>query len=686
MKQVAFALLLVALLCSCGGGGGAPSNSVPTPVVPAATPPTLLSIEPDLNQSGQYLLSYLPGSMGLYGQLGVVYIPEVKYAGVDWYQPSEIIMGVFDRTVRLPVNLHSLPEGIEVSIRIRSGNISRPPDSGIVSNSQPLTLLPFSPQPTRLGFDDQTGLITWEIYNNSLLAHDFQFELSGLDAKGDPTGWQALHLHTIMQDPATLRPEDHLAFTEMPSEWENQPVLLRARATWGTLLSVPSPSNRVVMGPAIPTQFTATPGPSGVSLVWKSNTKSTSAELWIMRVPGLQDSPLGGGLLPIAKLPGTSTQFTDQLPLEGTYLYQLRLVDQGRSVYGPEVRVTTAGSLTLPPTTIAVRGYQLLLALPSGNILVGAGLSDPIVEYRPDGSVASTLQHPSMSAWDATKGATVDAAGYPHILYRAYIQGYVYQHAWKDADGWHEETLPPHPLIYDQPWLFCREPGQVWVVAPVSPTNTNPMACGLLRKAAGQWSSETISSPGTFIPTLYSTDQCLALHSDGTLSLSYSAGANQVLLQRHADGSVHEQQIPYISDPAFPTRSMSVKGLLAHPNGPLQILRLGGNHPVFQTFDGSQFSAPEDLPIPGSIINSYLDSRLVPTMSASGTRTSWVLNSTDYAFVCLRGDTGWRFNAIASGAPFGGALTGFRGETFWQCHLEPDPLRQGYRAVFEIEP
>lgn len=625
--------------------------------------------------------------MGPYGQGGMVYVPEIKWAGADWYQPSSGIMGQFDLNKQVPANLYFIPEATPISLRVRGRVISAPNTSGSVSNSLDMTTLPFAPNVTMAGFDTNTGLIAWKFYDNSLINHGFQFEASAMDARGQPLGWQVLNIRNLLKDPGSLRPQDQAAFTDMPPEFENRPVLLRIRTSSGLLMSVGSqPRVQVTMGLALPTAFAATPGASGIALSWKNHSNVSTAEIWILRTPGVLGPYGAGQIVPIAKLSATATSYTDQPPLAGTYAYQACLYDGSNIDFGPTAQVDTADSLTFPSAPIPTNAYRVLVALSNGNVLVGNGFGGPILELKPDGGVASTLNLPSDADWGGSQSSAIDSAGFPHLLYQTYNQGYVTRHAWQDATGWHEETLPPQFPVSAGSHLFCLDSDQVWIVQSVSPTDySTPMTFKLLRKVSGQWVGETITSPGSFIPTIYSTNQCVALHPDGTLSMTYTAGTDQVLLQRKPDGSLIERVVPFLPDFYNATRSMAVQGLVVGPDNLLRLFRLDGNSAVLQTFDGMQFSSPEIVPVPASLTGS-LQSPISPSISGSGGRLAWVLSTGQYAFVCLRNGSGWRLNSASTTTPFNNFLAGFRGELFWQCHLEPDLLNLRYRVVFEVEP
>ncbi len=681
MKKALALSSLMFLTVTCGGGSGASSSSTPPPPVATGTAPSLVSIQPDASWAGQYLLDYLPSSAGAYGTSGIVYIPEVKSATTDWSWPNTVTMGVFDLTKQIPLNLDVFPEGLDLSVRIKikTNNGSNP--SGYTSNVLGLTTLPFPPS-FYGGYDTSTGTVTGYLTNNSKIQHTFRYEVSGLDAQGNPSGWLPMVQDRMAQNANhSTSPDDLLVALEFPSTLETQAVVMRAETVSGNLVSIPSQIYHSTLGLAVPTDLTASSDTTGIHLSW-TNHSTLATSIAVFRLPG-EANDLSGLNPPIANLPPTATQFTDLPPIGGDDRYYLQVTDGKNTGATPAIRLQTADTLTSSLAVSAVNGYLPLLREPSGNLVTATGSS--LWESDANGNLVSSFNFLGGGLGARAGSAVVDAGGSPHVIYQnSDANGYHTHHAWKAGGSWQDEQLPVNIGMGS---MFCDVTNQLWIVIPEATAGTGPMKFDVLRGSPGSWTYEVITSPTGTVPIMDSTDQFETVHPDGTLSLVFTSAAGQCLLQRHPDGSLAQWPVPFVPAPENAAKSIPVCGLVAGTDDVLRLVRAnGGSAPCLQEFDGSSFTTIEFLPLPAALGGTSLSGVLPPVLSSSSGRLGWVLRSGSCLFACIRDAAGWRFNTIDLPYNPGFPLAGFQGESFWDLHMETDPLTSLPRAVVESEP
>ncbi len=689
MKQVLVFAAFAILALSCGGGSETSSSLSGPSAVPSSPPtgtaPVLLSVQPDSTWSGQYLLNYSPSSYGTYGTNNVTYVPQMKDMNGNWALPSTVNVGVYDRTKQLPLNLDVFPEALDVSVRVQMavGGSLQP---SFISNPLTFTTLPFPPT-FYGGYDSALGRVRGLLTNQSHIPHTFLFEVSPLDSNGDPTGWVPMASCRIAQNPSSTRLDDLVVDLDFPPVLETSPVKLRATTLAGSLSSIPSPTYATTLGLAIPTGLQAAADPSGIHLSW-INHSTAAASVDVFRLPGRPDN-LAGLDLPLVSLPPDTTSYTDIPPVEGSYRYFLRVVSGNQMGNTPEVQVATAGALTPISAQFPTPGFNPLLRMPDGHMITWD--NSTVWESDNSGAIISSNPLPAMSMMGSPRSCAVDSAGRPHLLYQGSdINGYHYHHLWRDAEGWHDETLPSTSGIwsastsYDFPSLLLGTLDQLWVVA-VNVLSNSPMELTALRQDGASWSTVNVTSPSGTVPDLYSTDQCLAMAGDGTLSCTFSSGGHRHLLQRRPDGTAAQLEVPYLADPDYPQNSLPVSGLAAGTDGRLHIIRSkGGNDCYYQTFDGSVFSTTESVPLPPALTGTSFDSASPLRLSVSADRLAWVIRSGQFYFVALRDPAGWHFSGLdLSWSAF---LLGFDNEALWCLHFESDPLTKAPIAILETQP
>ena len=329
------------------------------------------------------------------------------------------------------------------------------------------------------------------------------------------------------------------------------------------------------------------------------------------------------------------------------------------------------------------------MRLPGGHLITWDNAT--VWESDETGAIISSAPLPPMSMMGAPRSCAVDSTGRPHLIYQGSdLNGYHYHHLWKAVDGWQDETLPNTPGIwgastsYDFPSLLLGASDRLWVVTANVLSGT-PMGLTALRQEGASWSATKVTSPAGTVPDLYSTDQCLAMAGDETLSCTFSSEGHRYLLQRKPDGTAVQLEVPFLADPDYPQNSLAVSGLAAGADGRLHIIRSkGGSSCHYQTFDGNTFSATESVPLPPALTGASFQSASPLRLSASADRLAWIIRSGQFYFVALRDPAGWHFSGLdLSWSTF---LWGFDGEVFWCLHFESDPLTKAPLAILESQP